>query len=141
MRGLVAGIAVVGVVGLAIWAAGSGAWAQAIHSPASTPSSGPTSGPAVKYQDGTYTGQAQGHRGPIEVEVKVAGGKIETVKVTKQQDDAAYFNRAVALVPKIVEKQGVQGVNTVTGATFSSKGILGAAKAALANATSQPAGH
>ena len=56
--------------------------------------------------DGTYTGEGQGLKGPITVEVTVAGGKITAVEVVSGSDTEEYFNQAKAEVPKrIVEEQ------------------------------------
>ncbi|MFB3891266.1 MAG: FMN-binding protein [Phycisphaerae bacterium] len=148
MRGLAVCAGVVSIVALAIWATGDGALAQGLYrppagppiAPSTTPASAPGSAPVANYKDGAYTGQATGHKSQIEIEITIAAGKIISAKVTKQADDPAWYNRAAtAIVPQIVLKQGVQGVNTVTGATRSSRGILNAAKAALAKGSSQPA--
>ena len=45
-------------------------------------------------------------------------------------DDAAFFNRAKAVLDSMIEKQ-TYNVDTVSGATFSSKGLISAVKNAL----------
>ena len=77
------------------------------------------------YKDGTYEGEGDGNHGKITVSVDVKGGKIANVKVLKHTDN---------MIPEIVKKNGVDGVETVAGATNSSKGIQQAVKNALAKA-------
>lgn len=87
------------------------------------------------YKDGTYEGEAQGFGGPIRVSVTVSGGNLTTVAVlSHDNEDDAYYNMAEALVPQIMAAGGTAGVDTVSGATFSSNGILGAVEAALEQA-------
>ena len=87
--------------------------------------------PAHGYADGTFTGKGFGYKSTIEVAVTVKDGKIETLEIVSQDDDAKYFSKAKALLPEVVDKQTTK-VDTVTGATFSSMGILDAVDDALA---------
>ena len=88
----------------------------------------------TKIADGTYTGKADGLMGPIEVQVKVAGGKVTEVTVISNQETPDVAGEALKQIPKaIVEKQTVK-VDAVSGATFASKGIIGAVKNALEGA-------
>lgn len=89
------------------------------------------------YVDGTYTGEADGFGGKIEVEVQIEGGKIAAVEiVSAKEEDAAYLTMASALVDDIVEEQSAE-VDTVSGATFSSNGIKNAAADALKKAVKE----
>lgn len=86
---------------------------------------------ALAYNNGTFVGEGNGLFGPIKVEVKVAGGKIEAIKVLEHSEtpgisDAAFNN----VIPAIIEKQSVD-VDTVSGATMTSNGIIAAVKDAL----------
>ena len=87
-----------------------------------------------KYKDGTYTGSAKGYRGDVKVKVTVKNGKIAKVKVVSHTDTPSYFSRAKKLIPKIT-KNNNPNVDTVSGATFSSKGIINAVKDALKKAS------
>ncbi len=83
--------------------------------------------------DGTYTGSATGFRNQIQVEVRVAGGRIESVRVVRQSE--TFSLGGVTEVPRqIVAKQGIQGVDAVTCATVTSQAILYAAGKALGSA-------
>ena len=84
-----------------------------------------------KIKDGTYEGQANGYRGLVKVSVTVKDHKITEIKVLSNSDDAAFFNRAsVGVIKNILAKQSLK-VDVVSGATYSSNGIIKAVKNAL----------
>lgn len=86
------------------------------------------------YKDGTYTAEAEGFAGPVKVTITIKNGKI-TKMTNTNTDTREYFSKAWSKIqPAILKKQGVYGVDTVSGATFSSNGILEAAQKALAKA-------
>lgn len=86
------------------------------------------------YKDGVYTGNGNGKTQGMKVQVVVSGGKINGVSVLTSRDDQPYLNEAISgLVPRIIAAQSTS-VDTVSGATLSSKGILQGAAAALAQA-------
>jgi len=82
-----------------------------------------------KVKDGTYQGEAVGYEGPVQVEVVVGSGKIESMRVTQHKEKQFYS--ALSDTPaKIIAKQGVKGVDTTSGATLTSEAIInGTAKA------------
>ena len=86
------------------------------------------------YKDGDFYGQAQGFRGNVKVCVTIKDSKIKSIKVVKSQDDKAYFDKATTLLSKIVTNQ-TTNVDTVSGATYSSNGLIGAVRNALDKAT------
>lgn len=84
-----------------------------------------------EYRDGTYTGSAQGYGGRISLEVVVSKGNIDEIHVVSAtKEDAAYWNMAKQLIPQIIKKQTTE-IDTISGATFSSIGILNATAEAL----------
>ncbi len=89
--------------------------------------------PTYKYKDGTYSGSAQGFSGPIGVSVTISKDKITAVSVTSSTDDEPYITEAKAICSHIVSSNSAD-VSGVSGATYSSNGIKGAVKAALAKA-------
>ncbi len=93
----------------------------------------PTAVPASGYLDGTYTGSGEGYKSTIAVAVTIAGGKISQIDVVSQDDDAEYFSRAKGLISQVVAQQST-AVDVVSGATFSSEGILSAIEDALSKA-------
>lgn len=87
---------------------------------------------AQEYKDGTFIGKGQGKEGEVEVSVKINGGKIAEMEVVKHEDTDAMMQGVIDnILPEIVEKQTVEGIDAVTGATMSSKGVLEASKKAL----------
>jgi RnfABCDGE-type electron transport complex D subunit len=86
----------------------------------------------AEWLDGTYTGTGQGFEGPITVEVTVSGGKIAAVNVKSHSDTPGISDGAVNTIPgRIVEANSPQ-VDAVSGATYTSKGIMEAVENALA---------
>ena len=99
----------------------------------STGSGSEVSTDSLNLNDGVYTGSGQGFNGPIRVRVTVSGGNITNVEILSHSDDAPYFNRAKAVIGRLLGKPG-KSVDTVSGATYSSRGIIYAVRNALANA-------
>ena len=87
----------------------------------------------AKLKDGQYTGVAQGFSGPITVRVTIANGSITNVEILSHSDDAPYFAKAMAVVSRILGKPG-KTVDTVSQATYSSRGIINAVNNALSKA-------
>ena len=93
-----------------------------------------TDSPSKKYKDGTYTGSGQGFGGTTKVSVTIADGKITDIKTLSNEDTPDYYERAFGNISKgIVSRQSTE-VDTVSGATYSSKGIISAVKDALGQA-------
>lgn len=85
------------------------------------------------YRDGTYTGTGTGFSGPITVQVVIEGGKIKDITVVSSTDDSPYLQNASALLKQIVALQSTN-VDTVSGATYSSVGLISAVRDALQKA-------
>ena len=83
------------------------------------------------YLDGIYTAEALGVEGRITVQVTVAEDKITDITVLSAEDEEEYLSRAKRVIPAILEGQS-PNVDAVSGATYSSTGILNAVKLALA---------
>ena len=90
------------------------------------------------YLDGIYTAEATGFEGQITVQVTVAEDKITDITILSAEDEEEYLSRAKQVIPAILEGQS-PNVDTVSGATYSSTGILNAVKLALAKAAVAPA--
>ena len=88
---------------------------------------------ASAYKDGTYYGTGKGFAGTIKVKVNIAGGKIASISIVSTKDGDSYVKSASSLLDTIVEKQSTN-VDTVSGATFSSRGIIAAVRSALSQA-------
>lgn len=88
---------------------------------------------ASAYKDGTYYGTGKGFAGTMKVKVDIAGGKIASISIVSTKDGDSYVKSASSLLDTIVEKQSTN-VDTVSGATFSSRGIISAVRSALSQA-------
>ena len=106
-----------------------------IPQPTKTPDNPSDEQPVVNLlKDGTYTGSAMGYSGQVNITLTIKDGKITEVTNT-DSDTRSFFNKAWrSIQPKILEKQSTEGIDTVSGATFSSMGILDASKIALEQA-------
>ena len=90
------------------------------------------------YLDGIYTAEAMGFEGEITVQVTVAEDKITDITLLSAEDEEEYLSMAKQVIPAILEGQS-PNVDAVSGATYSSTGILNAVKLALAKAAVAPA--
>ena len=90
--------------------------------------------------DGTFTGSAQGYGGTVTSEVTIENGYIASAKGTAHDGETpAYFSQAERLYDDIVDAQTTD-VDTVSGATFSSAGIINSVNEALAASGTDGAG-
>ena len=96
--------------------------------------SGEVNGSENEYKNGTYTGEADGFGGTIQVEVKIEKNKIAEIDVVSaEKEDGAYLSMAKDIIPKIIDAQSAD-IDTISGATFSSTGIKNASEQALEKA-------
>lgn len=103
--------------------------------PSSTTTTAATT--ASGYVDGTYTGSGTGfHNGTTKVSVTISNGQITNIETVSTQDDGPYYSRAFSTVSSEIISSQSSSVDAVSGATFSSKGIM----SAVANALSQAKG-
>lgn len=94
-----------------------------------------TAAAAVSYTPGTYEGEAIGRNGPVKVQVTVAKDRIESIRVVSHNESAGLSDAPINTLPKtIVDKQSL-AVDVFSGATFSSKAVIGAVENALKKAS------
>lgn len=91
------------------------------------------------YTDGTYKGSGNGFRGKTEVTVTVESGVITDITIDSYKDDKEFFQKAKSGVISAIIKSQSLGVDAVSGATFSSNGIIEAVKNALGDEISEAA--
>ena len=85
-------------------------------------------------KDCIYTGSAQGFGGAITVQVTLANDEITDIQVTSAPgEDSAYLSQGEGVISSIISAQSTD-VDTVSGATFSSTGIINAVVDALGKA-------
>lgn len=85
-----------------------------------------------KVRDGTYKASSIGYEAPVHIEVVVAAGRIESVKVT-QHREKQYYSSLTDTPRKIVARQGVGGIDATSSATITSEAIINATAKALAS--------
>lgn len=102
-------------------------------SPAGGSSSVSTVQDASAYADGTYYGTGTGFSGALTVEVVISGGKISSIQIIDTSDGDSYIQSASGLISNIIATQSTN-VDTVSGATYSSAGIIEAVRNALSQA-------
>lgn len=88
---------------------------------------------------GTYTETVKGMRDGLTVEVKLSKNKIESVTVKTHSETPGISDAAISAVPDAIVKQQSLTVDTVSGATMTSKGILAAVEKAISEAGGNPA--
>ena len=86
-----------------------------------------------QYKNGTFSGSGEGFEGTITVNVTIENDKITNISVVSASDDEPYWSEGKGIISRIIFAQSAN-VDTVSGATFSSGGILDAVKAALSSA-------
>jgi uncharacterized protein with FMN-binding domain len=91
---------------------------------------------ALVLQNGIYRDKAPGYGGEVIVKAIVRDGKLTeiTTENTGGEKSEYYQKAEEALIPRILEQQGVEGVDTVSGATGTSESILSAMRGILEQA-------
>jgi uncharacterized protein with FMN-binding domain len=82
-------------------------------------------------RDGKYTANSIGYEGPVHIEVVVAAGRIDSVRVT-QHREKQYYSSLTDTPEKILRRQGVAGIDATSSATITSEAIINATATALA---------
>lgn len=83
--------------------------------------------------DGVYSGTGAGYNGNINVQVTVSGGKISNVNVIKHNETKGFYETAFSKVSAAIVSSGSTKVDTVSGATHSSNGLINAVNNAISN--------
>ena len=86
---------------------------------------------AIDVKDGTYKGSANGYGGKVTVNVTVSKKTMTAIDVVSASGETdSFFNRAKGVIDEMLTTQSTD-VDVVSGATYSSNGIIGAVKNAL----------
>ena len=86
---------------------------------------------AIDVKDGTYKGSANGYGGKVTVNVTVSKKTMTAIDVVSAPGDTdSFFQRAKGVIDEMLTAQSTD-VDVVSGATYSSNGIIGAVKNAL----------
>lgn len=86
------------------------------------------------YTAGTYTVEVQGHNGLITVDVTFSETEITDIKVVSSSETASIADGAMERIKEQVLSGQTLGIDTVSGATVSSKALLGAIEEAVSKA-------
>lgn len=87
------------------------------------------------YADGTYEGSGTGFRnGTTTVSIIIKNGQIADIETVSTRDDGKYYNRAFSTITSEIISSQSTSVSVVSGATFSSRGIMSAVADALTKA-------
>ena len=88
---------------------------------------------ALAMEDGIYRDKAPGYGGDVIVTAIVREGKLTEITTENTGGEKSeYYQKAEnALIPLILERQGIEGVDAVAGATGTSESILTAMKGIL----------
>ncbi|MGN0408631.1 MAG: FMN-binding protein, partial [Bacteroides sp.] len=92
-----------------------------------------TSFSGAQLADGVYEGSADGFESTIKVSVTVKNGTVTNIEILEENDTPDFFERAKRIISDIIDKQSLN-VDAVSGATYSSIGILNAVNNALEGA-------
>jgi len=87
----------------------------------------------AKIPDGEYKSGSQGYSSIVQVAVLVKDHKIEDVKIVDHHEKQ-YYGSIIETPRRIIEKQGVKGVDVFSSATLTSEAIIKASAKALAEA-------
>ena len=86
---------------------------------------------AIDVKDGTYKGSANGYGGKVTVNVTVSKKTMTAIDVVSASGETdSFFQRAKGVIDEMLTAQSTD-VDVVSGATYSSNGIIGAVKNAL----------
>ena len=88
-------------------------------------------GTSASFNNGTFTASAPGFHGDITVKVVVERNAIKTVEIVSHTETAGIGTRAITMLPSDMVEEGTWDVDTVSGCTETSKGIIAAVKKAL----------
>jgi len=106
-RGLIAGLACVGIAAAALVGCGT------------VDSAG-----TAAYTPGTYTAVGQGNFGDVEVSVTFSAAKIVSITVGENSETSGLSDPALEGIPAAIVKGQTLAVDTVSGATHSSEAVL-----------------
>lgn len=87
-----------------------------------------------EYKNGKYTGTANGFKPGLTVEVTISGGKITNIDIVDDNETPRYASMPMQVIPEEIIKSQSTNVDTVSGATRTSVGIINAVADALKQA-------
>ena len=122
-------VIVVALVVFTTWAAKANAHDEMVEQQIAEAERAASRGPYVT--DGTFEGAAQGYGGLVKMRVVIDNGYIDAVEIVDASlEDEAWLDMCVGLPSQIVKAQSTS-IDVVSGATYTSAGILNGTTEAL----------
>ena len=88
-----------------------------------------------RFRNGTFEGTGEGYDGKVHVSITIENDVITAFSATADADDPDYFGDAMSkVIPQIKSSLSADGIDACSGATYSSNGIIEAARNALEQA-------
>ena len=88
-----------------------------------------------KYRNGESEAEADGYAGKVHVKLTIENDVITSISAWADEDDTEYFGDAMnTVMPQIASVGSADGIDACSGATYSSNGIIEAARKALEQA-------
>lgn len=88
-----------------------------------------------RFKNGTFEGTGEGYSGKVHVSITIENDTITAFSANADDDDPDFFDDAKSkVIPQIKSSLSADGIDACSGATYSSKGIIEAAKNALEQA-------
>ena len=117
------------LVGFSVWASEAYARDEAVAEQIAEAERAASRGPYAT--DGVFSGSAQGYGGPVQMQAVIENGYITTVEILDaSHEDQAWLDMCLGLPDQIVKAQTTD-IDIVSGATYTSAGILNATTEAL----------
>jgi uncharacterized protein with FMN-binding domain len=85
----------------------------------------------VIYKAGSYEGNAEGHIGPMKVQIVTDQYEIKEIKILEQQETPVIADIVYEKIPDRIIKANSPEVEVVAGATYTSNGLIKAIKDGL----------
>lgn len=90
---------------------------------------------SYRFKNGTFEGTGEGYTGKIRVSITIENDTITAMTASADDDDPDYFDDAKnKVIPQIRNSLSADGIDACSGATYSSEGIIEAARKALEQA-------
>ena len=90
---------------------------------------------SYRFKNGTFEGTGEGYSGKVHVSITIENDVITAFSANSDDDDPDFFDDAKSkVIPQITSSLSADGIDACSGATYSSKGIIEAARNALEQA-------
>lgn len=76
------------------------------------------------YESGTYTGEGMGFNPGLKIELTIDNNQITDIEITNHNETIGYYEYAFVTVPNSILTSQSTNVDTISGATYSSEGII-----------------